>query len=112
MEDTDTKSQLPVHVILGASDHKAIKMPEPQRTGAIGDPVVEHTFFGWTLMSPGTEAGLNNMFLAQTASNDCEELYWMDISLSVPALAAPSLIVVFSKSLEVPYTVCELVLYM
>nr|XP_058950553.1 uncharacterized protein LOC131778181 [Pocillopora verrucosa] len=30
-------------------------------------------------MSPGTETDLDNMFLVQTASNDCEELYRMDV---------------------------------
>ena len=30
-------------------------------------------------MSPGTEADLDSMFLAQTASNDYEELYRMDV---------------------------------
>lgn len=79
MEDTDTKSLLPVHVILGASDYAKIKTRESQRTGAIGEPVAEYTLFGWTIMSPGTETDLDKMFLAQTASNDYEELYRMDV---------------------------------
>ena len=79
MEDIDTKALLPVHVILGASDYAKIKTRESQRTGAIGEPVAEYTLFGWTIMSPGTETDLEKMFLAQTASNDYEELYRMDI---------------------------------
>ena len=79
MEDTDLKKMLPVHVILGASDYARIKTHESQRTGAMGEPVAEYTCFGWTIMSPGTETDLDNMFLAQTASNDCEELYRMDV---------------------------------
>ena len=79
MEDTDTKSLLPVHVILGASDYAKMKTRESQRIGAIGEPVAEYTLFGWTIMSPGTETDLDKMFLAQTASNDYEELYRMDV---------------------------------
>ena len=64
IEDNDTKSVLPIHVILGASDYAKIKTPKPQRTGAIGEPVAKYTLFGWTIMSPGTEKSLENMFLA------------------------------------------------
>ena len=73
------KKILPVHVILGASDYARIKTRESQRTGAMGEPVAEYTRFGWTIMSPGTETDLDSMFLAQTASNDYEELYRMDV---------------------------------
>ena len=79
MEDTDTKSLLPVHIILGASDYAKIKTHESQRIGAVGEPVAEYTRFGWTILSPGTETDLDSMFLAQTASNDYEELYRMDV---------------------------------
>ena len=78
-EDTDLKKMLPVHVNLGASDYARIKTRESQRTGAMGEPVAEYTRFGWTIMSPGTETDLDSMFLAQTASNDYEELYRMDV---------------------------------
>ena len=70
MEDTDRKSLLPVHVILGASDYAKIKTREAQRTGAIREPVAEYTRFGWAIMSPGSEADLDSMFLAQTAVQD------------------------------------------
>ena len=74
MKDTDTKSQLPVHVILGASDYAKIKTQEAQCFVA-----AEFTRFGWAIMSPGSETDLDSMFLAQTASNDYEELYRMDV---------------------------------
>ena len=75
MEDIDTKSLLPVHVILGTSDYAKIKT----HIGAIGEPVAEYTLFRWTIMSPGSETDLDKMFLAQTASNDYEEHYRMDV---------------------------------
>ena len=70
MEDTDTKSQLPVHIILGASEYAKIKTRKSQRTGAMGQPVAEHTRFGWTIMTSGGEANLDNAFLTQTAMTD------------------------------------------
>ena len=36
IEDTDTKSPLPIHLILGASDYTNIETPGPRRTAAIG----------------------------------------------------------------------------
>ena len=79
MEDTDTKPSLPVHLILGAAEYSKIKTSEPQRTGSVGNPVAECTRFGWTVMSPGVETNSDNMFLAQTARSDYEELCRMDV---------------------------------
>lgn len=79
MEDVNVKKILPVHVILGASDYARIKTRESQLTGAMGEPVAEYTRFGWTIMSPGPETDLDSIFLAQTASNDYEELYRMNV---------------------------------
>ena len=71
MEDTDGRSLLPVHVILGASYYAKIKTREAQRTGAIGEPVAEYTRFGWAILSPGSEADLDSMFLAYSVTT-CE----------------------------------------
>ena len=79
MEDTDTKSHLPVHIILGASEYAKIKIRKSQRTGAMGQPVAEYTRFWWTIMTSGGEANLDNMFLTQTAMTDYEELCRMDV---------------------------------
>ena len=62
MEDTDTKTLLPVHLILGASEYAKIKTCKPQRTGSVGEPVGEYTKFGWVLMSSGAETDVDNMF--------------------------------------------------
>ena len=53
MEDTDDKEELPIHLILGASDYAKIKTPTQPRVGESGEPVGELTKFGWTIMSPG-----------------------------------------------------------
>ena len=41
--------------------------------------MAEYTLFGWTVMPPGSETDLDKMFLAQTASNDYEEFYRVDV---------------------------------
>ena len=71
MEDTDGRSLLPVHVILGASYYAKITTREAQRPGAIGEPVAEYTRFGWAILSPGSEADLDSMFLAYSVTT-CE----------------------------------------
>ena len=55
MNDTDTKAQLPVHLIFGASEYAKIKTNIPAKIGTPGKPIAELTRFGWTIMSPGKE---------------------------------------------------------
>jgi hypothetical protein len=49
MQDVDEKPELPVHLILGASEYAKIKTETRPRVGKPGDPVAEFTRFGWTL---------------------------------------------------------------
>ena len=85
MEDTDRKSLLPARVILGASDYAKIKTREAQRPGAIGEPVAEYTRFGWAILSPGSEADLDSMFLAHPVTmNSCTG--WTSLDLKTPLM--------------------------
>ncbi|KAK3723360.1 hypothetical protein QZH41_012354, partial [Actinostola sp. cb2023] len=79
MEDTATKPRLPIHVILGVNEYTKIRMSGCQRAGEMGEPVAEQTRFGWTIMTTGAEAELQNMFLTQTAVEDYEELCRLDV---------------------------------
>ena len=80
MDDVDSREQLPVHVILGASEYARIKTGSGQRVGRVGDPVAEKTKLGWSIMSPGVEgADESNMFLAQTSAVDYDELCRLDV---------------------------------
>ena len=79
MEDTDRKEQLPVHLILGASEFARIKTTERPRVGRPGEPVAEQTKFGWIILSPGNEIDCTNMMLAQTGKADYEELCRLDV---------------------------------
>ena len=57
MNERDTKPELPIHVILGASDYVKIKMWKCPRVGKINEPIAEQTKIGW-VMSPGRESDL------------------------------------------------------
>ena len=74
MHDIDEKPELPVHLILGASEYRRIKTETKPRIGLPGEPVAELTKFGWTVLSPGKEININEMLLTQTASPDYEQL--------------------------------------
>ncbi len=54
-EDPDTRTQIPIHLVLGASDYAKIKTSTAQKVGQPREPVAEKTLLGWTVMSPGKE---------------------------------------------------------
>ena len=51
MDDRDTKSLLPVHVIIGAGVYAKIKTDSRPRVGKQGEPVAERTKLGWIIVS-------------------------------------------------------------
>ena len=75
MHDNDEKPELPVRLILGASEYARIKTKTKPKIGQPSKPVAELTKFGWTILSPGKETDLTaKMLLTQTASPDYEQL--------------------------------------
>ncbi len=50
-DDRDSRPQIPVHVVLGASDYAMIKTTTAQKVGLPGQPIAERTLLGWTVMS-------------------------------------------------------------
>ena len=79
MNDTDTKQELPVHLILGTGEYTRIRSKTTPKIGKSVEPVAELTQLGWTIMSPGTEAELTKMLLTQTTPSDYENLCRLDI---------------------------------
>ena len=79
MDDTDEKAELLIHPILGASKYAKVKVNSMSRIGKPGKPIAELTRFGWTMMSPGKEVDLTNMFLTQASSCDYKNLYRLDV---------------------------------
>ena len=79
MSDTETKSELPIHLVLRANEYSRIKMSTKPRIGDPGDPVAEYTRFGWTIIMPGAEVNLSNLSLIRTTSEDYDRLCRMDV---------------------------------
>ena len=79
MNDTDTKAELPIHLISGASEYIRIKVQEMPRVGQPGEPIAELTRLGWVLMSPGKEVELSKLMIIKTSTDDYENLYRLDV---------------------------------
>ena len=77
--DHDTKTDLPVHVILGAGDYTKIKTQERVTVGQLGEPVPGLTRLGWVVISTGQESGLINMMFSKTSVHDYENLCSLDV---------------------------------
>ena len=73
MNDNDAKPELPIHMILGASDYARIKVAEMPKRGSPGEPVAKLTRFGWVIMSPGNEINSNNLVLSRNSIDDYEK---------------------------------------
>ena len=79
IKDNDSRPQIPIHVVLGASEYATIKTSTAQRVGKPGQPVAEKTLLGWTLMSPGREDVGSPVLLTQSALVDYEQLCSLDV---------------------------------
>ena len=80
MQDTDTKEELPVHLILGTSEYTKIKTKTAPKIGKPGQPVAELGQLGWTIMYPGREpADLTKMLITQTTASNYEDLCRLDV---------------------------------
>ena len=78
MNDSDSKPELPIHMVMGLSEFTKIKTTIPARIGEVGDPVAEFTKFGWALMSPG-QKDLSKMYLTHSTPQDYQQLCSLDV---------------------------------
>ena len=79
MIDKETKEVISIHIILGASEISRIKTSTRLRIGVPGAPVAEYTKFGWTMMSPGKDTDLSNIYLSKTVIDDYDRLSRLDV---------------------------------
>ena len=79
MDDEDTKPELPIHLIRGASEYSRIKTHTKPQTGKAGEPIAELTTSGWTMMSTGKEVGLNSVYLTRTSLVKYQQLCSLDV---------------------------------
>ena len=75
MDGEDMKAKLPIHIVLEASNYARIKTENKPKIGRHWETVAELTQFGWTIMSPGKQVDISNIFLTQTAATHYEELH-------------------------------------
>ena len=78
-EDPANRDQIPIHVVLGASEYAAVKTRTAQKVGQPGQPVAERTLLGWTVMSSGREDKDGPVLFTQSTSNDYEQLCALDV---------------------------------
>ena len=79
MDNNDKESELPIHLILGASEYSRIKTETKPRIGQPSEPIAEFTMLGWAMMSSGREAGLSNVYLTKSSMADYEQLCSLDV---------------------------------
>ena len=79
INDTDTKKELPVHVILKAGDYTKIKTQERARVGQPGEPIAELTKLGWVVILPVQETSVTKMLFSKTSIHDYENLCNLDV---------------------------------
>ena len=79
MNERDTKPELPIHVILGASDYVKTKMQKCPRKGKINEPIAEQIKMGWVIMSPGRESDLVSSLYTRTSVSDPDRLCDIDV---------------------------------
>ena len=100
MDDKDTKAQLPIHLVLGASEYARIKTSTPPKIALSGQPIAEKTTLGWTIMSPGHEGHHEtSMFMTQSINVDFEQLTRLDV-LGLPDSSENDQDVVYSEFKE------------
>ena len=69
------KEELPVHVILRASDYSRIKTMTKLRIGQPGEPVGEQMQLGWTTISSSHKLeSLSSMLLTKNSTYDHDQL--------------------------------------
>ena len=74
MNDKDKKPELPIHMILGASEYTKVKTETKSKLENPGEPVAELTALGWTIMSPGNKADLSSIYLTRSSTADYQNL--------------------------------------
>ena len=79
MDDNDTKPELPISMILGASDYSRINTNTQPKLGQPGEPVGELTTLGWTIMAAGEEADLSSVYFTKSSAANYEQLCSLDV---------------------------------
>ena len=79
MDDNDRKSELPIYLILGASEYSRIKSETKPKIGKPSEAIAEQTALGWAMMSSGEETGISNVYLKNHHQQAYEKLCSLDV---------------------------------
>ena len=79
MEDNDKKSELPIHLILGASEYSRIKTKIKPRISKPSEAIAELTTLGWSMISSGKDTSFPNVYLTKSSAADYEQLCSLDV---------------------------------
>ena len=79
MNDSDKREELPIHVILVASEYTRLKTSTKPLIGNPGEPIAEYTRMGWAILSPGRQDDVTSMFLTKNSSCDYDRLCRLDV---------------------------------
>lgn len=74
MMDNGKKSELPIHLILGASEYSRIKIETKPRIRKPSAPIAELTTLEWAMMTSDKEPSLSNVYLTKSSAADYEQL--------------------------------------
>ena len=78
IDDNDTKTELPFHIVLGASNFSKIKTNMPARIEKTVEPVADLIKFLWMIISPDQE-DYSKAYMTQSITHDYEQLYRLDV---------------------------------
>ena len=79
LNDTDTKKELPLHIIIRTRHCIKINTQERARIWLLGQTVAELTKIGWVVISPGQENTVINMLYSKTTVHDYKNLCSLNI---------------------------------
>ena len=79
LNDMDNKSELPVHLVHRTSEYSRVKTATKPRIGSPGELVAEYTLLGWTIISPGAELDMSNLYFAKSATEDYDRVCSWDV---------------------------------
>ena len=63
-----------MHLVLGTNEYSRIKTATKPRIGYPGELVAEYIRLGWTIISPGAELDMLNLYLAKSVTENYDRL--------------------------------------
>ena len=101
-DDIYMKRDLPVHLILGASEYAHVKTETTSKIVKPWEPIAEWTRLGCIILPPGSQPNLTNILLIQTSAADYENLCRLDV-LGLQDHSVDNQLLVYEEFKEQPW---------